>query len=197
MDRARLMTTGGLLMLLFSGLARAEPASSLVPPPSAPPSIATAPAPVPSSSGPLAAAPAVSVSPPAVSPAAVPSPALLRYAHERKSPGLALTLEALCPIAGAGSLYTGTEGDKAGFLAILSTLGAGAAVGSVLWLIHLDGEHTSGVSRAALDLEQSAAISVLATAGVVYLLARVSGLALASESTDAFNLDLQRRLAAP
>jgi hypothetical protein len=132
-----------------------------------------------------------------VTPLASPSPAELRYARERKSLGLALTLEALSPIAGAGSLYAGTEGDKAAFLAVLSALAAGAAVGGVFWLVHLDGESASGVSRAALDLEQGGAISMLVTAGLVYVLARASGLSLASDATDAFNRDLQRRLAVP
>lgn len=135
--------------------------------------------------------------PPSPVPPSQPSPARLRYEQERKSPGLALTLEALCPIAGAGTFYTGTEGDKAGFLAGLSAVAAGAGVGSVLWLVHLDGQHASGGSRAVLDVDQGAAISVLVTAGLVYLLARASGLSLASEATDAFNLDLQRRLALP
>jgi hypothetical protein len=130
-------------------------------------------------------------------PSGAPSPAELRYARERKSAGLALTLEALSPIAGAGSLYAGAEGDKAAFLAVLSALAAGAAVGGVFWLVHLDGESASGVSRAVLDLEQGGAISLLVTAGLVYLVARASGLSLASDATDAFNRDLLRRLALP
>jgi hypothetical protein len=135
--------------------------------------------------------------PPAPPPAASRSPGQQQYERERKSPGLALTLEALCPLAGAGTIYTGTEGDKAAFLAVVSGLSAGAGVASVFWLIHLDREHPGGASRAVLDTEQGAAISILVTAGLVYLLTRASGLSLASQSTDAFNDDLQRRLAPP
>jgi hypothetical protein len=145
----------------------------------------------------LAAGPASAQGAPPPIPSLQPLSAQQQYERGRKSPALALTLEALCPIAGAGTLYTGTEGDKAGFLAVLSAISAGAGVGSVLWLIHLDGEHATGASRAALDVEQGAAISVLVTAGLVYILARASGLSLASESTDAFNQDLQRRLLIP
>ena len=146
----------------------------------------------------LAVGPAsAQTAPPPAVPSLQPLSAQQQYERGRKSPALALTLEALCPIAGAGTLYTGTEGDKAGFLAVLSAISAGAGVGSVLWLIHLDGEHATGASRAALDVEQGAAISVLVTAGLVYILARASGLSLASQSTDAFNQDLQRRLLVP
>lgn len=119
------------------------------------------------------------------------------YERERKSPGLALTLETLCPIAGAGTLYAGREGDKAGFLAILSGLSAGAAVGSVFWLLHLDAQHSSGVSRAENDVYTGAAITVLVTSGIVYLLARASGISLASQATDEYNGELQQRLLAP
>ena len=140
--------------------------------------------------GPVSGSPA---SPPV--PALDPSAAQRQYERARKSPALALTLEAICPIAGAGTIYTGTEGDKAGFLAVLSALTAGAVVGSALWFVHLDGEQAGGVSRATLDAEQGAALTVLATAGLVYLVARVSGLSLASDATDAFNEDLLRRLA--
>ena len=166
--------TGALLVLLLTGGARPEtvsPAAAPVPPPSALPP-----------AGPAGEVP--------------PSPAQLRYEHERKSPGLALTIEGLCPIAGAGSIYTGTGGDQAAFLAVLSGLAAGAAVGSVFWLVHLDGQSASGVSRATLDLEQGVAISALVTAGLVYILARASGLSLAYEAADTFNRDLLRRLAA-
>ena len=168
MDQARSLVTAALLVGLTVGSARAE----VAPPPAA--------SPIPSRPS----------EPP-------PSPAEQRYARERKSPGLALTLEALSPVAGAGSLYAGTEGDRAAFLAVLSALAAGAAVGGVFWLVHLDGERASGFSRAALDLEQGGAISLLVTAGLVYLLARASGLSLASDAIDSFNRDLQRRLAVP
>src|ERR1700709_2168139 len=56
------------------------------------------------------------------------------YAHDRKSPALAVTLETLCPIAGAGSLYVGREGDKAGFLAVMSGVAGGGGAGSGVWL---------------------------------------------------------------
>jgi hypothetical protein len=144
--------------------------------------------------GPVSGAPAAPPVAPLV-PALDPSAAQRQYERARKSPALALTLEAICPIAGAGTIYTGTEGDKAGFLAVLSALTAGAGVGAALWFIHLDGEHAGGVSRATLDAEQGAALTVLATAGLVYLVARVSGLSLASDATEAFNEELLRRLA--
>ena len=117
-----------------------------------------------------------------------------RYERERKSPGLALTLEAVSPIAGMGTYYTGTETDKATFLAITTALAAGAGVGSVFWLIHLGREHPTGGDRALVDFEQATAISLLVTSGLVYLLSRASGLSLASQATDSYNEDLQRRL---
>jgi hypothetical protein len=123
----------------------------------------------------------------------IPTPAQQRYAQEKKSAALAVTLEALCPIAGAGALYAG-ETDRVTFLAILSTVAAGAGVGSVFWLIHLDHEHPSGASRYVVYTEQGAAISLLVTAAVFYLIARASGLVLASEATTSFNLELQQRL---
>jgi hypothetical protein len=64
----------------------------------------------------------------------------------------------------------------------------------VLWLIHLDGEHASGASRVAVDVQQGAAISLLVSAAVTYLLARASGIALACEATESFNFDLRQRL---
>jgi hypothetical protein len=122
-----------------------------------------------------------------------PTPAQKEYQRQKKSPALAMTFEALCPIAGAGAFYAG-EADRATFLAILSAITGGAGVGSVFWLIHLDREHPSGASRVTVDVEQAAAISLLVTAVVLYLLARASGIALASEATASFNLDLQQRL---
>jgi hypothetical protein len=122
-------------------------------------------------------------------------PAEKEYERQKKSPALAVTLEALCPIAGVGGFYAGESG-KATFLAILSAVAGGAGVGSVLWLIHLDGEHASGASRVAVDVQQGAAISLLVTAAATYLLARASGLALASEATESFNLELRQRLGA-
>jgi hypothetical protein len=103
----------------------------------------------------------------------------------------------LCPIAGAGPLYVGRDGDRAGFLAVLSGVSAGAAVGSVFWLLHLNDQHPSGASRVENDFYQGAAITVLVTSGIIYLLARASGISLASESADLHNLELRQRLAAP
>lgn len=116
-----------------------------------------------------------------------------QYQREKKSPALAVTLEALCPIAGVGGFYAGAT-DKATFLTIFSAVTGGAGVGSVFWLVYLNREHPSGASRVTVDLEQGAAISLLVTAAVFYLLARASGLALASERTASFNLELQQRL---
>lgn len=120
-----------------------------------------------------------------------------QYDREKKSAGLALTLETLCPIAGAGPLYVGRDGDRAGFLAVLSGLSGAAAAGSVLWLLHLNGEHTSGASRLENDAYQGAAITLLIGSGIVYLLARASGISLASQSADLYNEELRQRLSAP
>lgn len=130
-------------------------------------------------------------------PTAPSAAARQQYDREKKSPGLALTLETLCPIAGAGPLYVGRDGDKAGFLAVLSGLSGAAAAGSVLWLLHLNGEHTSGAARVENDAYQGAAITLLITSGIVYLLARASGISLASQSADLYNEELRQRLAAP
>jgi len=119
------------------------------------------------------------------------------YDREKKSPGLAVTLETLCPIAGAGPLYVGRDGDKAGFLAVLSGVSGGAAAGSLLWLLHLNEQHTSGASRVENDFYQGTAITLLITSGIVYLLARASGISLASQSADLHNEELRQRLAAP
>jgi hypothetical protein len=116
------------------------------------------------------------------------------YAEQKKSVALAVTLEALSPIAGVGGFYA-HDTDRATFLAIMSGIAAGAGVGSAFWLIHLDGQHPSGVvDRGFQDAEQGAAITVLVTAAVVYLVARVSGLMAAPEATAAFNENLQRGL---
>ena len=128
---------------------------------------------------------------------APPQALQLQYDREKKSPALAVTLETLCPIAGAGALYAGRDGDKAGFLAVLSGLSGGVAAGSVLWLLHLNSEHTSGASRVENDFYQGAAITALVTSGIVYLLARASGISLASLATDQHNEELRQRLAAP
>lgn len=116
-----------------------------------------------------------------------------QYQRQKKSPGLALTLEAVSPIAGMGGFYAG-DTDKAAFLAVLSGVAGGVGTGSVFWLIHLNNQNPSGVGRVTAQVEQSAAISLLVSSAVVYLLARVSGFAVASEATTTFNLDLQQQL---
>jgi len=119
------------------------------------------------------------------------------YADQKKSVALAVTLEALSPIAGIGGFYA-HDTDRATFLAIMSGLAAGAGVGSAFWLIHLDGQHPTGVTdRVFQDAEQGAAITVLATAAIVYLVARISGLMAAPEATAAFNENLRQGLGAP
>jgi len=169
-------------------LARAE-IQPAIPQTPAPPAITPSTA---SPKGPASANPSASLGPGT----AIPEGARARYDQQKKSAPLALTLEALCPIAGAGGLYAGDQ-EKATVLAIVSAAAAAAGVGSAFWLVHLDGEHAGGGSRVALDVEQGTAISLLATAAVVYLVARISGLVLASEATASFNLDLQRRLGVP
>jgi hypothetical protein len=123
-------------------------------------------------------------------------PAAQAYEAQRKSVGLAVTLEALSPIAGVGAFYA-HDPDRATVLAIVSAVAAGAGVGSAFWLVHLDGQHPTGGDRVYQDVEQGLAISVLATAAVVYVVARISGLVLAPEATAAFNEDLRQRLGVP
>jgi len=118
-----------------------------------------------------------------------------QYDKQKKSPALALTMEALCPIAGIGGFYAG-ETDKATLLTVISGVAAGVGVGSVLWLVHLDGQDSSGFGAVTKGAAQSTAVSLLITSAVVYLLSRASGLALASEATAAYNADLQARLGA-
>jgi hypothetical protein len=126
-----------------------------------------------------------------------PPSAAQRYEAQKKSTALAVTLEALSPIAGVGALYA-DDSDRGTLLAIVSAVAAGAGVGSAFWLIHLDREPpATGVDRAFRDVEQGAAFSVLATAAVVYVVARISGLVLAPEATAGFNEDLRRRLGVP
>ena len=124
---------------------------------------------------------------------AVPSPAEQAYAAQKKSAALAVTLEALSPIAGVGAFYA-HDPDEGLTLAITSAVAAGAGVGAVFWLYHLDHQQESGFNRAVQDVEQGAAISLLATAAVVYLLTRISGLALAPQATGRFNADLRQGL---
>ena len=90
---------------------------------------------------------------------------------QKKSVALAVTLEALSPIAGMGAFYA-HDTDRATVLAIVSAVAAGAGVGSAFWLIHLDGQHPTGSNRSFQDAEQGTAITVLATAAIVYVVAR-------------------------
>lgn len=118
------------------------------------------------------------------------------YQAQKKSVALAVTLEALSPIAGMGAFYA-HDRDRATLLAIVSAVAAGAGVGSAFWLIHLDGQHPTGADRWFQDAEQGTAITVLATAAIVYVVARISGLALAPEATADFNDNLRQGLGLP
>lgn len=122
----------------------------------------------------------------------IPTPEAL-YQQQKKSVALGVTLEALCPIAGAGALYAGDD-DKATVLAIISTVSGGAAVGSLLYLIHLSHESPTGVDHAVNDVETGGAWTVLVVGGLIYLLTRISGLSFAPDAVGAFNTDLQQRL---
>jgi hypothetical protein len=122
----------------------------------------------------------------------IPTPETL-YQQQKKSVALAVTLEALCPIAGAGALYAG-EDDKATLLAIISTVSAGAAVGSLLYLIHLDHQRPTGVDHVVNDFESGSAWTGLVAGGLIYLLTRISGLSFAPDAVGAFNTDLSQRL---
>jgi hypothetical protein len=122
-----------------------------------------------------------------------------RYEEQRKSPALAVTLEAVSPIAGMGALYA-HDTDRGWLLAIVSTVAAGAGTGAVLWLVHLGNEPASGTyspSRFVHDTEEGSAIALLATSAIVYVVARVSGLALASDATEAFNERLRQETGTP
>ena len=76
-------------------------------------------------------------------------------------------------------------------------VGAGAGVGAAFWLIHLEGQHPTGADRVIQDVEQGTAISLLTTAAIVYLVARISGLSLAPEVTEEFNENLREGLGVP
>lgn len=122
----------------------------------------------------------------------IPSREVL-YQQQKKSVALGLTLEAICPIAGAGAFYAG-ESDKATVLAILSTVSAGATLGSALYLVHLSHQSPSGAGQVLSDVEGGTAWTVLVVGGVIYLLTRISGLSLAPDAVASFNADLQQRL---
>ncbi len=132
----------------------------------------------------------------AQTPPAAPASAAQAYAAEQKSVALAVMLEALSPIAGMGAFYAHDTG-RATVLAIVSAVAAGAGVGAAFWLIHLDGQHATGADHVFQDAEQGTAISILATAAIVYLVARISGLALAPEVTAEFNDNLRQGLGLP
>lgn len=126
----------------------------------------------------------------------VPAGAEQRYEQQKKSVGLAIALEAISPIAGMGCFYGGVS-DQATVLSLVSAGAIGAGVGGAFWLIHVDNQHASGVGGVALSVEQGAAISLLVAAGVTYILARISGLALAPDATRTFNEDLRHRVGLP
>jgi hypothetical protein len=117
-----------------------------------------------------------------------------RYEQQKKSVALAVTLEAICPIAGAGAFYAG-ETDKGTLLAVMSAVSAGVAVGSAFYLIHLDHQDPSGsVDRVFSDIQSGAAWTGLVLGSLFYLLTRVSGLSLAPDAVGAFNVNLQQQL---
>jgi hypothetical protein len=119
------------------------------------------------------------------------------YQQQKKSVALAVTLEAICPIAGVGAFYAG-DSDRGTLLAILSTASAGAAVGSLFWLLHLDNENPGGsAGRIFTDFESGTAWTGLVAGGAIYLLTRVSGLSLAPDAVGTFNADLHQRLGVP
>ena len=128
--------------------------------------------------------------------AAAQASAAESYAAQKKSVALAVTLEALSPIAGMGAFYA-HDTERATVLAIVSAVAAGAGVGSAFWLIHLDGQHPTGLDRAFQDTEQGTAITVLVTAAIVYVVARISGLVMAPEATADFNDNLRQGLRLP
>ena len=125
-----------------------------------------------------------------------PPAAQERFDHEKKSVGLAVTLEAISPIAGMGCFYGG-ESDKATVLALVSTGAIAAGVGGAVWLVHLEGQSGGGLGGATRNLEEGGAISVLVAAGVTYVIARISGLSLAPQATRAYNEDLRQRVGLP
>ena len=122
--------------------------------------------------------------------------ALAQFEHQKKSVALAVTLEALSPVAGIGGFYAG-DSEHATVLAIVSGTALVVGAGSLLWLLHLEDQHADGFGRVELDAEQGSAISLLVVAGVTYLMARVSGLALAPDATHAYNDELRARLELP
>lgn len=128
---------------------------------------------------------------------AEPAPdAAAQFEHQKKSVALAVTLEAISPIAGVGGFYAG-DSEHATVLAVVSGSALVVGAGSLLWLLHLDGQQASGFDRVELDAEQGTAISLLVAAGVAYLVSRISGLALAPDATHVYNDDLRARMGLP
>jgi hypothetical protein len=125
-----------------------------------------------------------------------PADAVAQFERQKKSVGLAVTLEAISPVAGIGGFYAG-DSEHATVLAVVSGTALVVGAGSLLWLLHLEDQHASGFGRVELDAEQGSAISLLVVAGVAYLMARVSGLALAPDATHAYNDELRARLGLP
>jgi hypothetical protein len=134
--------------------------------------------------------------PAAPAPVAAPARAAEAYAARKKSLAVAETLEALSPIAGMGAFYA-HDNERGTILAVMSTIAAGAGVGSVFWLVHLSHQQESGFNRTVQDFEQGTALSILVTAGIFYLVTRVSGFSLAVESTDRYNEELRNGLGLP
>jgi hypothetical protein len=124
-----------------------------------------------------------------------PSPEA-RYQQQKKNVPLAITLEVLCPIAGAGALYAGA-GEMAIVLAARSAMSAVVAVGSTFYLIYLSHQHPTGAGRVLHDIETVTAWTGLISSGALYLLTRVAGVALAPDAVTSFNDDLQQRLGLP
>jgi len=122
--------------------------------------------------------------------------AAAQFEHQKKSVALAVTLEAISPVAGVGGFYAG-DSEHATVLAIVSGTALVVGAGSLLWLLHLEDQQASGFGRVELDAEQGSAISLLVVASVAYLMARVSGLALAPDATHAYNDELRARLGLP
>jgi hypothetical protein len=125
-----------------------------------------------------------------------PPQAAAQYEHEKKSVALAVTLEAISPIAGVGGFYAG-DSEHATVLAVVSGTALVVGAGSLLWLLHLEDQHAGGFGRVELDAEQGSAITLLVVAGVAYLMARISGLALAPDATHIYNDELRARLGLP
>src|SRR5205814_1372679 len=96
---------------------------------------------------------------------------------------IAVTAYVILNLEFAGAFYA-HDSDRGMTLAITSALAVGAGVGSAFWLIHLSHQQESGFDRTVQDFEQGTAISLLVTAGIVYVVARVSGLVLAPEAIE-------------